>query len=93
MSATRVALSEEVAFREMSGEGVLLDLASGTYFGLNQVGARLWALLAQDDSLDHATAALEREYAVSPEQLRVDVERLLQQMQAKGLVQIVQSSR
>lgn len=89
MSGTRVQLSEEVAFRELSGEGVLLDLASGMYFGLNEVGARLWALLAQDDSLDHATAVLEREFAVAPEVLAADINQLLAETQSKGLVQVI----
>ena len=49
MSPTRVELRDEVAFRELNGEGVLLDLVSGTYFGLNEVGARLWTLLSQNN--------------------------------------------
>lgn len=91
MSAVRVELSEDVAFRELSGQAVLLDLASGIYFGLNEVGTRLWELLAQNDSLDLAENALQKEFEVSPEVLKADVEQLLQQMQSKGLLQVIRS--
>ena len=90
--AARIELSEDVAFRELDGASVLLDLASGTYFGLNQVGTRLWALLAQDGSLDHATDALLREFEVPADVLRADVDALVKQMQAKGLVQVIGAS-
>lgn len=91
MSPTRIELSEEVAFRELSGQGVLLDLATGMYFGLNEVGTRLWTLLAEDDSLEKATAALQCEFDVVPEVLQADVNQLLREMQGKGLVQIVEN--
>lgn len=91
MASTHIELSEEVAFRELSGQGVLLDLASGMYFGLNEVGARLWALLAEDGSLDHAAQRLEREFDVAPDVLRADLSQLLGEMQAKGLVRVVQA--
>lgn len=35
-----------VAWRETSGEIVILDLDSSFYFGLNSTGARLWRTLA-----------------------------------------------
>jgi hypothetical protein len=91
MSAVRIELSEDVAFRELSGQAVLLDLASGIYFGLNEVGTRLWELLSENDSLDSATDALEREFDVSADVLRADVNQLLEQMQSKGLLQIIRS--
>jgi len=87
--AAMVELSQDVAFREMEGESVLLDLASGTYFRLNEVGTRLWTLLGQDGSLEKAAAALQEEYEVSPEKLQADLVGLLGQMQEKGLVRVV----
>ncbi len=83
-----VELSEDVAFREMNGESVLLDLASGTYFGLNEVGTRLWTLLGQDSSLERAAATLRNEYDVAPEKLEADVLRMLTELQGKGLLRI-----
>ena len=92
MSPTRVELSADVAFRELNGEGVLLDLGSGTYFGLNEVGTKLWSLLTTNDSLENATEALVPEYDVAADVLRADVNHLLQEMQANGLLQLQQIS-
>ena len=91
MSAVRVELSEDVAFRELSGQAVLLNLASGIYFGLNDVGTRLWELLSQNDSLESAEKALQQEFEVPADVLRSDIEQLLQQMQSKGLLQVIRS--
>ena len=38
-------LSPDVLFQEVSGEMVLLDLNSEQYFGLDEIGARIWSLL------------------------------------------------
>ena len=92
LSDTRVEMSEDVAFRELNGEAVLLDLTSGTYFGLNEVGTRLWTLLARDGSLNRAIEALLGEFEVSAEALRADVDRLMAELNGKGLVRIIDGS-
>ena len=90
--ASRIELSADVAFREMSGESVLLDLASGTYFGLNEVGTRLWTLLSKDESLATATAALLQEFEVPRETLLADVHKIVMEMQSKGLLRIIRDN-
>ena len=39
----RFTVSPDVLFQEVSGEMVLLDLASESYFGLDEIGARKFA--------------------------------------------------
>ena len=36
-----VTISREVLFQELDGEAVLLDIASESYFGLDDVGTRI----------------------------------------------------
>ena len=36
----KISISPQVVARELGGETVILDLSSGTYFGLDPVGAR-----------------------------------------------------
>ena len=40
----RVLVSSQVVAREVGNETVLLDLESGTYYGLDPIGARMWNL-------------------------------------------------
>jgi len=82
-----IRLSDEVVTREVGGEVMLLDLASGTYFGLNAVGGRFWQLLEDGKSPAEAREALLTEYDVSAEVLDADLEALLQELSANGLVQ------
>ena len=48
----------------LDGEAVLLDLASGTYFGLDAVGTRIWELLDQRQPLAAILDAILDEYDV-----------------------------
>ena len=80
--------SEEVLFQELNGEGVLLDLASESYFGLNQVGTRIWALIGEDPSLRRAFDRLRAEFDVEPQRLESDIIALIQEMADAGLVHV-----
>lgn len=80
-------IPEEVLFQEVSGESVLLDLASESYFGLDPVGTRIWALLNEDKSAGQVLDALLEEYEVDPGTLETDLEELLDKMLTAGLIQ------
>lgn len=86
MLTQRVLLSPEALFQEIGGEAVILDLASSTYYGLDQVGARLWQLLQEDPEVQTACRLLLQEYEVDAEQLESDIGKLLQQLAEAGLV-------
>jgi len=80
-------IPDEVLFQEVSGETVLLDLASESYFGLDSVGTRIWALLKEDKSVGQVLDALLEEYEVDPGTLEADLEELLDNLLAAGLIQ------
>ena len=62
-----LVVDAEVLFRQLDDEGVLLDLKSGTYFGLNDVGARTWQLIAEHGALSRVVDVLLLEYAAERE--------------------------
>jgi hypothetical protein len=78
--------SSDVVWRDLEGEAVLLDLASGTYFGLNDVGTRIWRLLEAGESLARIAEALAEEYEVSGEQAARDAEALVKELRGRGLL-------
>ena len=80
-------VSKDVLFQEVSGETVLLDLASEQYFGLDEVGTRIWALLNEGRSVGEMVEALLGEYAVGREQLEADVRELLGALMDAGLIE------
>lgn len=83
---TPVSITPDVLHQELDGETVLLNLANESYFGLDQVGTRIWQVLGATSSLPEVLTRLLDEYDVAPEQLRVDVERLVTQLVEAGLV-------
>ena len=80
------AVSKDVLFQEVSGETVLLDLASEKYFGLDPVGTRVWQLLNEDKNFGGMIATLLEEYDVERAQLEGDVRDLLGSLLEAGLI-------
>jgi len=79
-------VSSDVLFQEVSGEVVLLDLASEEYFGLDKIGTRIWQSIHSGTELSEALDQIVQDYNVSRSQLETDVERLLGQLIQAGLL-------
>ena len=86
--STRVRPAENVLVREVDGESVFLDLASESYFGLADVGTRMWQVVTTNDSVAAACAVLCEEYEVEPARLREDLDALIEELRAHGLVDL-----
>jgi hypothetical protein len=83
----RAKPSEDVVWRDLRGESILLDLKSGVYFGLDAVGTRIWSLLQAHGDLRAVLQKLLCEYDVSEETCTRDLLDLVSVMVEKGLVQ------
>jgi hypothetical protein len=81
----RVAVRPEVIFRALGAEAIVLNLEGGLYFGLDEVGCRIWSLVETTD-LEGASQALAGEYDVSIEHARRDVVAFVQTLIDRGLV-------
>ena len=84
----RLALSPEVLLQEVGGEGVLLDLKSESYFGLDAVGTRIWRLVEDDGHLKVVHAKLLEEFDVEPARLENDLKELIGRLAEAGLVNV-----
>ena len=81
-----LTVSPDVLFQEVSGEIVLLDLESENYFGLDEVGARVWTLLSEGRHVGEVIDILLGEYEVNRETLERDVQDLLADLLKAGLL-------
>jgi hypothetical protein len=77
-----------VLVREIRGESVLLDLASESYFGLDEIGTEMWRALTSCTSIQAAVESLGQEYDVTPERLREDVVAFVEKLSHAGLVEV-----
>jgi hypothetical protein len=82
----RFRAADSAIFRELDGEAIILHLDTGIYFGLDVIGVRIWQGLARRESVDTIVAAIIGEFDVDEPRARGDVERLIDQLVAKGLV-------
>jgi hypothetical protein len=85
MHAT-LPLSPDAMAREVGGELVILHLGSGTYFGLDEVGTRIWQLLGEGLTPAAVCDRLEGEYDVPRETLERDFLALIDDLREHDLV-------
>ncbi len=78
----------EVAFRELAeGEGgVLLHLGSGSYHGINPVGALVWELLDGERTPAEVVAAVREQVEDPPAQLEGEVRAFITSLRERDLV-------
>ena len=83
----RFAISEDVVSREIAGEVVLMDLESGLYFGLDEVGARIWQLLDKEaQDIAAICDAIVAEYDASRDVVEADTMALMSDLLERGLI-------
>jgi hypothetical protein len=82
----RIKISDDVLFQELEGESVLLDLTSEQYFGLNEVGTRIWQLLVENRETTEILSRLVDEFEADDKILRRDLAILINELETSGLV-------
>src|SRR6187401_511376 len=87
--SSKVSINDDVLFQEIKGEGVLLNLKTGVYLGLNPVGAMVWSLLSGNPTVGEILDSMLAEFEVEREQCLDDLVALLDELQANQLVTIV----
>ena len=77
-----------IVFQRIDDGAVLFAPDTEVYFGLNEVGAKVWQLLAPPSStLDELCLRVAADYpAIPPETVRSDIVELLEQLAIEGLV-------
>jgi hypothetical protein len=85
--STVVAAKHQVS-SDLGEEVAILELGAGMYYGLNEVGARLWELVQEPRTVGEIQAVILDEYEVAPASGKRDVLALLQQLADSRLVEV-----
>ncbi len=88
LDSSVISRSADQVSCELEGEHVILQLRSGTYYGLKDVGRRIWELLETPRTFSQIRKILEEEYAVSEQQCCEELSTFFQELAAQGLVEI-----
>jgi hypothetical protein len=84
----KASIPKQVMARQVGEDTVILDLAGGTYYGLDPVGARIWQMMGEGKSLEEICDTLLVEYDVTREVLLRDVLELTDKLHSQKLISI-----
>jgi hypothetical protein len=85
----KIEIADDVVWRDLGGEIVILNLATQHYFGLTGAGNDMWRLIAEHGSSDKIIDDLTDSYDnVDAGKLRGEFEELVRELAEKGMVRI-----
>jgi len=87
--ATLVQASSRIVSCELDGEAVLLDPQAGLYFGLNDVGAAIWSMIASPCRVSDICASIVTRFDVDDDTCHDDVQSLIEELLSRNLAVIV----
>ena len=73
---------------DLGGEAVILNMNTGIYHGLNEVGARVWNLIEQPQVVKDIQQLLLQEYEIESSVCTKDLFALLNDLQKTGLIEV-----
>jgi len=83
---TKLSVPPQVMSRLVGDETVLLDLESGLYFGLDNVGQCIWETVSEGKDLGETVDAVVAEYDVDKAQAEADVLEFTSKLVERGLL-------
>lgn len=83
-----LAAAKQQASSYLPDEVIILNLQSGIYYGLNQVGARFWELIQTPTSLAEVRSSLLEDYDVTVEECDRDLQTMVQKLADAGLITV-----
>lgn len=89
--STVTAVRDQVS-SDLGGEVAILNLDAGMYYGLEEVGGRIWELVQEPRVVQAIQSTIVEEYEVEPARAERDVLALLQQLVDEGLVEVKNES-
>ena len=88
VKSCRAVVPHHVVFRALASETVLLNIQSGYYFGLDEVGGRFFEVLREGGSVGGAVEVLTREFDAPPERIQKDMLGYCVELLRHGLIEL-----
>ena len=85
---TYVKRNNDVFANEIDGEVVMMNIQTGKYYGLDEVGSRIWEMMEYKIQVKNIIEQLQMEYDVSEKQCKTDVLNLLNDLKSNQLIEI-----
>jgi Coenzyme PQQ synthesis protein D (PqqD) len=85
---TRITARPDQISSDLEGETILLHMTSGLYYGLNDVGVKIWTLIQTPQTLAELRQTLLSEYEVTPEDCDRELKELLTNLSEADLISV-----
>jgi hypothetical protein len=86
-SDVKIRRSDRAVFRELAdGTGVLLDLDTTAYHGINRVGVLIWSLIEEGTTLDRITEEVKARVLDPPPEIVDDVAEFIHDLRERDLI-------
>lgn len=86
--STVVVVASNLVACELGEDVAILNVATGVYYGLDAVGARVWKLLKGPSTVGDIRDAIVCAYDVDAERCERDLIVLVEKLHAEGLVEL-----
>ncbi len=86
-----VVAAERQLSTTLGGEVIILGLDDSVYYGLTDAGVRIWELVQAPRTIGGILDVIADEYDVERDRLEADVNALLADLHARGLIAITRS--
>ena len=83
-----ISRKSDLLFSNMDDEVVMMNIEKGEYYGLDEIGSRIWQIIENPVTLDELIQVLVEEYDVDRETCRIDVVVFIEELRKKDLVNI-----
>ena len=89
MSKSLYKRSNDALFSEVGNDVVALHVERGQCYGMENVTAAVWSMLAEPTTIESICERLLERYDVEPAVCRAEVGKLMMTLQSEGLVESV----
>ena len=86
---TQVFTSRNQVWTDLGNEVAILNLDSGIYYGLNEVGADIWNFISEPRTVPQIHGYIQTQYEVDPDRCYRDLMALLKQLAEAGLIELL----
>jgi hypothetical protein len=87
LQSTVIVSSQQVSC-PLGDEAAILNMKNSVYYGMNPVGATVWNLLKQPQTVAQIRDAILEEYEVEEKRCEQDLLSLLEELRSEGLIEV-----
>ena len=87
-----VARDQSLMFSDLDDETVMMSIESGKYYGLDDIGSRIWVLSEQQCSVGDICDSLMTEFEVDRDTCQRHVFEFLEELKDEGIITVLEEA-